>query len=64
MPTIINLNCGEAEQANVRSDIDLSDKKKPWEKGFESVEHDQKAEYRQSLGDQRGAIINRDVEKK
>ncbi|AUR85193.1 hypothetical protein NVP1077O_29 [Vibrio phage 1.077.O._10N.261.45.A10] len=59
MANIINLTCGQEDRANVRSDLDLTQKKKPWEKGYgDSDEQSQKAEYRASLGDSATAIKN------
>lgn len=68
MANVINLNCGEMgvnKENTVRTDLDLTKKKKPWEKGFaDTEEHAQKSELRGALGDSAHGIANRDVEKK
>jgi hypothetical protein len=57
---IINLTCGSEKQAQVRSDLDLTEKKKPWDKGFAgNEEFEQKGIYQQSLGDSGTAISNK-----
>ena len=59
--TKINLVNGEAARANVRSTLDLSAKKKPWDKGFVGGEEfAQKAEYQKSLGDSGRGLSNKE----
>lgn len=62
MSDTINIRNGEANIANVRSDIDLTKKKKPWEQGYAGGEEfAQKCAYQKSLGDSGNGISNRDV---
>lgn len=60
MSNIIHIKNGEASVANVRSELDLSTKKKPWEQGYAGGEEfAQKNEYQKSLGDSGRAISNK-----
>ncbi len=40
--------------------IDLTNKKKPWDKGFESHEHQQKAEFQRAKGDSGDGVDNKE----
>jgi len=63
MSKVIHIVNGEAAQANVRSDLDLTAKKKPWEPGYAGGEEfKQKNAYQQSLGDSGKAIISPEEE--
>lgn len=58
-----DLNCGElgVNRGNtVRTELDLTNRKKPWEKGFCHEEHAQKAELQRALGDSGRGISNRE----
>ncbi len=59
----INLVNGQAATANVRSNLDLTAKKKPWDKGYAgSEEFAQKSDYQKSLGDSGRGLSNKDEE--
>ena len=59
MSNTIHIQNGNAPTANVRSDLDLTTKKKPWDKGFAgNEEFTQKNAYQKSLGDSGTAISN------
>lgn len=66
MSRIINIDCGDSGanyDNTVRAkELDLTEMKKPWEKGFEGAEeHRQKRLLQKALGDTGTGISNKEV---